>query len=264
MALGGNRAVVLACIAGGAASLAASFIFDSGILAVASSGFFLLTLALWKYGYLIIPVATSGAKIIEVQGDIEIPPSGDLVLKRTPWGYCASSYVGLTLHDVPSGKTDSQKAVMMELFERALTSLRCTTKVSVLVANLDLSDYIDKLKSRRSLSETRLSQMPQGEQKKSDAARVGREIAHLTRQIERMSSGERPMHVVAYAMTTAEGATREEASARARSQASQVSAVLSGALGASASMLSGDDLRRCISWETSIPVNASKLSDELF
>ena len=219
---------------------------------------------MWKYGYLLFPAFTTGAKIIEVRDGAEIPPSQDIVIRKTPSGHSASVFLGLSLHDSPTSKSDSQKAVMMELFERAISSFRCVTKVSIVAANLDLTDQLDSLKAARGLAETRLSQLPPGGQKRAETSRLEREVAHYTKQIERLSSGERPMQVVAYAMTTAEGLTREEACSRARAQAREVSAVLSGALGASVSILAGDDLRRCIMWETSLPPTPKKLSDEMF
>ncbi len=260
----GNRAVALSCMAGGIAALASSLAFESGIFSAISAICFVLSIIVWKYGYVLLPAFTTGAKIVEIREGVEIPPSQDIVVKKSSSGYLASVFIGLRLHEGPSSKSDQQKAVMMELFERAISSLRSVTKISIVAANLDLNDQLDTLKAARSLSETRLSQLSLSGQKKAESARLEREIAHYTRQIERLSSGEKPMQIVAYAMTTAEGLTREEACARARAQAREVSAVLSGALGASATLLAGDDLRRCISWEISIPPTQKKLADEMF
>lgn len=264
MDLEGNRATVLACLAGGAASIAASLLLGNGFLAVIASVFFFLALLLHKYGYFIIPFVTRGLRIVEIRDDYEIPPSQDIVIKRTKGGYLASVFVGVALNETSSGKTDAQKAMMMELFERALSSVKCVMKVSVILCNVDLADYIDSLKSRRSLAENRISKLHAPSQKGGEAARLEREIAHYTHQIEKLSGGERPMQVVAYAMTTADGLTREEAVSRARAQAQQISAVLSNSLGSSVGTLSGDHMRRCFDWEMAIPESAGKLRDELF
>jgi len=261
---GQNRTMTIACLSGALACLALAISIGSGAFAAVSSFFFFLTLLIWKYGYWIIPFFTRGLRIIEIRDGHEIPPSQDVVLKKTKSGYIATMFLGITLNESASGKSEQQKALMMELFERALSSMRCVAKVCVMVDNIDMSDYIDKLKERRGLSETRLSQLHGRQGKSADVARIEREIAYYTRQIEKLGEGEKPMQVVAYAMTSADGQTREEALSRVRAQSGQVMAVLSNSLGSGVFVLAGDGMRRCFDWEFSLPTSPASLSDSMF
>lgn len=264
MDFGQNRTITTACLSGALLCLAATLALGNGAFAAIAAIFFFLTLLIWKYGYWIVPFFTRGLNIIEIRGGHEIPPSQDVVLKKTKSGYIATMFLGISVNESSGGKSEQQKAIMMDLFERALSSLRCVTKICMMVDNIDLSDYIDQLKERRGLSETRLSQLQGRHGKAAEVARLEREIAYYSRQIEKLGTGERPMQVVAYAMTSADGLTREEALSRVRAQSGQVIAVLSNALGASVFPLSGDGMRRCFDWEFSIPTSPASLSDQLF
>jgi hypothetical protein len=195
--------------------------------------------------------------------DYELVPSQDVLLKRTPTGYVAVAYLGVQLRESSSAKDASGKALLIDLFERAISSMRYTVKLSVMVCPLDLSDYADKLTERRSLAEHKKAQL--SSRKKSDeAARLEREIDSYSQQLRRLTGGERPMQVVAFASTSAEGLTREEALSRVRAQASETAAVLSNSLSCHLWPLSGEELLMASEWERAGAADKNALADATF
>ena len=261
-----NRNATLAALSAGALCVVLAFITASPVAIVAASFFFLCSLVLWKYGYLLMPWLFRNANIIEVRGDCEIPASQDVVLKKGDGKYYASVFLAARISESATEKDRDAKSLYMEYFERAISSIRFPVKFSAMTSALDISSFSDEIKGRRSLAETRKariissgdpSQMP-------EVARLDREIAMWDRQLERLNSEERPMEVICYLMTTAAGAGREEATARARAQASEVRSAIGNALNVEIVPLAGEEMRKCFEWELAMPSSVEEMRDAVF
>jgi len=217
--------------------------------------FALATVMLWKYGYILVPGLILRSKIVEVRDKYEIPPSQDVVLKKVGNKYYASSFLLARVNESVTDRPESAKSAM-EYFEKAITSVKHVTKFSVLIYNIDLDRYVDRIKAARSKAETGKSQLaaaPQGPNQLADMARLDREIAMYTKQLERVSTGERPMSVLSYIMTTASSGNREEAMERARNQAVEMKSVIASALDVDVIPLFGEDMKKCFEWEFTLP-----------
>jgi len=259
---GENRLYTVLALAGGLFSLAASLFFGSPMAAAASGLFFLLTLALWKYGYLIVPVLLKGAKIVEVGRNFEIPPSQDVIVGKGSGGFLATAFLCARLYESASEKDERGKLAMGEMFERAVSSVGFPFKVCAMVSPLGMKNELDEIRARRSVAESKKEKL--SAKKSAEAARLDREIAMWSRQIEKLSSGERPLEVVFYFSTTAAGITKEEAISSARSQAEELSVVAGSSLSCEVAMLSGEEMKRCFWWDFFGPANFEELRDQVF
>jgi hypothetical protein len=257
-----NRAIVITSLAGGAIALLLSFLYGNALIGLLSALLFMLSIALWKYGYLIIPVFTKAAKVVEVRDGYEVPSARDCIVKKNPNGYYASKFMEIKYYESSLDKRDEEKRLMFEVFEKALSSLKYIVKISLLVSAIDISSHVDELKTRRSTAEAKRAKLGRGQE--NDAARLDREIAMYSRQLDRITSGERPIEVIAYCSTTAFGLTKEEAVAKARRQAKEVSTILSGSLSADVTELSDLDMLKCFEWDRFFPTSAEELKDEVF
>lgn len=258
-----NKPVTLAALAGGALSLAACAYFGSAVLAVPAAALFLASLLVWKWGYWLGPLLSSASGKSLFCDPYELPAGQDVLIKKAGEGYFASVFMAVELRDTASFKSSEQKSMLMEMFERAVSSLRYPVKLSMLVCALDQGDYVQKLEEKRSLAEHKKAQL-KGKHDSDDAAYLERQIEALTAQIGRLSGGEKPMQVLAYASTTASGLTREEALARVRAQAQESSAVLSNALSCNVYPLAGDELLACFEWERWSPPSSADMADRTF
>ncbi|VVB56972.1 Uncharacterised protein [uncultured archaeon] len=258
-----NTSLTMAALAGGALCLLAAWVLGQPLLVALSAVLFFASLLVWRMGFMLGPTLASAARLRVSEGDFEFPPSQDVMLQRMPGGWRASMVLGVSLRESASLSSSSQQALMMELFEKAIGGLRYPLSLSILVCPLDTSQQIQRLEERRSLAEHRRARL-RGPKESDEAAKLEREIESYNAQIRRLSGGERPMKVVAWALTTATGLTREEALQRARSQASEASAVLSGSLSSSVAPLKGEDFLRAAEWQKWIPISKEDLDDQTF
>ncbi len=256
-----NRAITITSLLGGALSLVLAVIFGAYIPALLSAFLFAFALFIWKYGYLLMPHFTKAANIVEVRGNYIIPASRDCVLKKSENGYYATRFLEIMLYESTVDKSEGEKRSLFESFEKALGSLKHTVKVSFLLSSIDVSKYADDIKTRRSEAETRKSKM---NAQNPDGIRLDREIAMWNRLLERLTTGERPMEIVAYASTTASGATKDEAVARVKRQSQEIKTILSSTLSADIRDLSDLEMLRCLEWEYFVPEGREELLDEVF
>ncbi len=261
---GENRLYTVLAIAGGFFCLAAALFFQSAPSAALGALFFLLSVALWKYGYLIVPVLVRGAKIVEVGRNFEIPHSQDLVVGKKAGSFLATAYLACRLHESVSEKDAQGRAMLGEMFEKAISSSGFPFKVCCLVCPLDLKSELDEIRAKRSLAETKREKISHGGKHGAELARIDREIAMWSRQVEKLTTGQKPLEVVFYLSTTASGITKDEAIGRARVQANELSIVVGSALSCEVVQLSGEEMKKCFWWEFFTPTDSDELHDEMF
>ncbi|MFA6530960.1 MAG: hypothetical protein WCT31_04470 [Candidatus Micrarchaeia archaeon] len=257
-----NRAVTITSLAGGALATLLAFLYGNGLLGLIAAALFLLSIVFWRYGYILFPFFTKGARIIEIRGTYEIPPTRDYIIKKGQNGYYASKFMEIRYYESSLDKGDSEKRYMFESFEKAISSLKYVVKISLLVSAVDISAHIEELKTRRGAAEAK-----QGRSSKKDVdenARLDREIAMYTRQLERITSGERPVEIIAFASTTSFGLTKEEAAAKVRRQAKEVRTILSSSLSTDVIDLADNEMLRCFEWDKFFPTTAEEIKDEVF
>jgi hypothetical protein len=257
---GENRVFTVVSLSGGMFCLAASLLFGSPPAAAAGALFFFLSLLLWKYGYALYPYFAKNANLVEIGQNFEIPPSQDVVVGKEGGSFLATAFLLAHLYESASEGGAVQAGKM---FEKAISSAGFPFKVCCLVCPLSLRAELDDMRERRSLAESRREKIS-GDGNESDRARLEREIAMWSKQIERIASGETPLEIVFYLSTTAKGRTKEEAVSRAGAQAEELSVAVGGALGCSIERAGGEDMKRLFWWEFFSPANGQELADSLF
>ncbi|MCX8197685.1 MAG: hypothetical protein N3F07_00610 [Candidatus Micrarchaeota archaeon] len=261
---GENRLYTSLSIAGGFFCLAAALFFGSAPAAAAAALFFFLSLALWRYGNVLVPVLASWSRIVEVGKGYEIPPSQDVVVGSVGGRFLATAFLSARIYDSPSQKDDKAKTASLLMFEKAISSAGFPFKACMQVCRLDLASELEEVKTRRSVAEAKRAQLDSSPKHDPERTRYEREIAMWSRLAERMGEGEMPLEVVFYFSTTAEGRTKEEAIARARSQADELSVMLSSALSCEVSRLKGEEMKRCFAWDFFGPTSAEEMRDAMF
>jgi hypothetical protein len=256
-----NRMMTIISLGGGLASVVLSIVLQNPIFAALAALFFLLSLVVWKYGYLLIPYITSAANIVEVRGGYEIPSTRDCIIKKSGNGFYATKFLEIRYYESTMDKAESDRTTMLSSFEKALASLKHAVKISLLVSEVDLTKQIDELKTKRSSAESKRRKLPPNSE---ELVRLDREIAMYNRQLERISRGDRPLEITSFVSTTAYGVTREEAVSKVRRQAKEVKTIISSTLGADVAELFDLDMIRCFEWEYFLPPEAEQLRDEVF
>ncbi|MBI5227344.1 hypothetical protein HY988_02035 [Candidatus Micrarchaeota archaeon] len=256
-----NRAITMACLAGGVISVLLSLIF-SPFLAIVSAVFFAFTLFTWKYGYLFVPMITKATRVVEMHDGYEVPPSRDCIVKKSSDGYFVSKFLEIRFYESSMDKNNEEKKLMFESFEKAVSSLKYIVKITMMINTLDLSNHVDEIKTKRSTAETKKGR--ELRMSRDDAMRVDREIAYWNRLLERITQGERPVEMISFASTTAFGLTRDEALSRASRQAKELKTILSSSLGSDVSELSDLDMIKCFQWDFFSPTTQEEIKDSVF
>jgi hypothetical protein len=256
-----NRNLVLASFLGGLICVFLSYQFSNPYLLTFSTFSFLFAIFIFRFGYFLIPFISSSSKITLKDGSYSLTPSQDILLKKTKDGYYATTYLGIELKESTTYKGSENKTAMMEMFERAISSLNYVVKISLILSHVDVSDYIEKLEQKRSLLEHRKSQT--SSKKVSDTKQLDRDISSITHQIELLKTGQKPMQVVAYASTTSFSPSKEQAIQNARARTNEIKAVLSNALFSKVEPLHANHLLACFSWERQTPQSIKQIQDDL-
>lgn len=247
-----------------------AFISGGGILAPIAAFLCVIggvaAVALFKYGYLLIPLITQRTNTVQIMGgDFEIPPAQDVILKNVGGFYYASAYLGVKIYESTTEKSAEENMVYSEYFERAISSVRFPVKFSMMVYVMDMSHHRTKLETKHAEAQLRLArerEKPEPDVLKLD--RYEKEVSMYEAQINRLVSGYKPMGAITYLMTTATGISKEAAAAAAKAQANELKATISNALNVRVVSLQGDEMLKCFDWEHIIPPTPMQMESAVF
>lgn len=257
-----NRALTIGALVGGVLSVLAGASFANPFLVAFSAAMFFLSIVIWKYGYLLMPAITKATNIIEVRNSYEVAPTRDYIIKKTENGYYAAKFLEIRFYESTMDKEEGHKNLMFESFEKAISSLKYIVKISLLISAIDLSKHIDDIKTKRSTAESKKAKYSR--ESSEETVRLDREIAMWNRLLDRITHGERPIELIAFASTTSFGLTKEEAVSKVRRQSKEVKTILSSALGSDVLELVDRDMLRCFEWDLIFPANYEELRDDVF
>ena len=94
-----NRAFTMVSLVGGVVAIILSLLSGEVLFPLIAAMFFTLSLLLWKYGYIIIPLFTRATNVIEVHGGYEVPSTRDHIVKKTDNGYYASKFLEVKFYE---------------------------------------------------------------------------------------------------------------------------------------------------------------------
>jgi hypothetical protein len=214
-----------------------------------------LSFALWKWGYIFIPYLTKRANIIEVHdGGWELTPAQDAIVKKIGDNYYASVFLHLKMYKSTTERSAEENVLYTEAFERAIAQIKYPIKIGTVLFAREISKYREDLETKR--YEAQLKLQREREKPEPDVItldRLEKEVAMYEAQLTRIATGERPMGLIAYAMTTAVGVTKDAAVAVAKNQAAEIKTLLANALNIEVGYLYGEDMRKCYEMEMMIP-----------
>jgi len=212
-------------------------------------------LLIFKYGYWIVPFLTRRVRVIDViEEPYEITSAQDAVIKKIGNTYYASVFIHVKIYESSTEKSNDEKFSFMDLWERAVSSLKFVTKFCIASYVKDLSKYRDIIENKKADAQLRLAnERGKPEPDKLKIETLEREISMWDNMVSKLSSGANPISQITYIMTTGEGATAEMALAAAKNQANEIKSTISTTLNAEVAMLTGEDMRRCFEWELMLP-----------
>lgn len=219
----------------------------------------------WKYGYLVIPLITQRTRTVMITSDgYEIPPEQDVIVKASDGVFYASAFLGLRIYESATEKSLEENVNYSQYFERAISNLKYVTKIGYLLYIEDVGEKRKSIETKRAEAQLRLSR--EREKAEPDVLKLDkyeRDVAREDVQLNKLIKGVKPMGVVAYAMTTAAGLSKEAAMAGARTQANELKTLLANALNIEVVQLTADEMMKCFDWETFYPITAHELEESV-
>lgn len=247
------------------------FMFGSGsgfatIIGAILTGFGAVSIFLfWKYGYILVPLITERTNIImKMEGGFEVPPGEDVIVKKSDGVYRASVFLGIKVFESATEKSLEENISYNEYFERAMSNLKYVTKIAYMLYVEDIGQKRKMIETKRAEAQLRLAR----ERDKADPDvlkmdKYEKDVSHWDLQLNKLIRGVKPMGVVAYAMTTAAGVSKEGAIASAKAQARELTTVLSNALNVEVKWLKGDEMLKCFEWEKFYPITPGELEESM-
>ena len=233
------------------------------VIAIISAGGVVLSFAMWKWGYIFVPFFTKRANIVEVHdGGWELNPAQDAVIKKIGDTYYASVFLQIKMYKSATERTAEENVVYVDSFERAISNIKYPVKISTMLFAKEISKYREDLETKRYSAQLKL----QREREKPDPDilaidRLEKEVAMWEAQLSKIAGGERPMGLIAYAMTTGTGITRDAAVAVSKNMAAEIKTLLSNALNIDVTYLYGEDMKKCYEMEYMIPPTAKAVEE---
>ena len=225
----------------------------------------IFAILLVKYGYIILPLITKQLNLsVTVDGSYELPPSEDVIIKRSGSQYLASTFLILKIYESSTEKSLEQNVIYNEYFERAISNMNYVTKISYMVYVEDISKKRKSLETKKAEIQLRLAR--EREKPDPDVLKVDRyekESVVLDHEINKLVKGEKPMGVLAYCMTSARGISKEAAIAKVKSQARELKTLLANSLNVEVKQLKADEMLKCFEWERFFPTSSLELDDEM-
>ncbi|MEK6978971.1 MAG: hypothetical protein AABW86_02015 [Candidatus Micrarchaeota archaeon] len=225
----------------------------------------LLGILFSRYGYIMIPLITKGTKTIMITDTgFEVPPSQDVIVKESQGTYYASAFLGLKIFESASEKSSEENVLYNESFERAISNLRNVTKIAYMLYVEDIGEKRKTIEAKRAEAQLRLAR--EREKPEPDVLRIDkyeREVALWDLQLNKLVKGIKPMGVIAYAMTTATGVSKEGAIAGVKVQANELKSILANSLNVEVEWLTADEMLKCFEWERMMPTSPQELEESV-
>jgi len=222
----------------------------------------LLAYAAFQAGYLVMPYITKFLGVTEiVAGEYKIPPSQDVVVRNVGGLYQASVYLVAKVHEAASvGGGEMESTAYMDLWERSLSTLKFPMAYNMIVFLEDIVKYREQVETERASAQIKLGK--EREKPRPDALVIDkweRELAKQDEKLAKLTSGEKPMGLLTYVVTTGVGVNDAAAIAAAKKQANEIRSTVANALNVDIRSTSGEDLRKCFYFDHFLPPDPKDL-----
>jgi hypothetical protein len=216
------------------------------IVIIASLAVSMILIAFYKLHYIVEAVIFRRTNIIQIIENSEISGDRSTVIRRLGSSYCSTA--AALLH------SSSNEAIEKEKIENIISNSRCPFKFVMQVETININKLIDSLETKRNIREIELGRA-NNSGSKDNAAKINslkRQIEQLDNEIEKISSGDTPLKVAQYIMTSAVSENKFNAQERAKSQLRELASQFGALLGTKSEMLDGNDLIQLLKFDSVI------------
>lgn len=181
-------------------------------------------------------------------------PGANAIVVRSGADILASAFVSIPTYISATEMNQNEKLDFAKLFSRVLTLTKNPVKFGAQLYVINKDDYINNIKTKLDEAEQRYQEASVNKSvDKGDADRIRGEVTMWHNLFDSVSKV-KSQALEAYAMTTAQGGSEEEAINLALQQADELASGISAVFGVSASIVQGQDMLRYIEPDYMIPL----------
>ncbi|MGI0100457.1 MAG: hypothetical protein ACREBH_01925 [Candidatus Micrarchaeaceae archaeon] len=195
-----------------------------------------IMVVVYKLDYIIGAVIFRHTNLIQMVDGCELSGERLTAVRRVGGRFCATA--AALLKNRPNDRFDRDK------IENVISNAHCAFKFVMQVEHVDINKLLDRLRTRRSMKEIEIGKLNSSESRNSTAklANLKRQVDHIDHEIESISSGEAPLMVSQYIVTSAISDNMLGAQERAKSQLRELVSEFGALLGTESEVLQGNDL----------------------
>ena len=226
------------------------------VLMVIGAGGVLIAYVSWTAGYAIMPILMKLAGVTENMGnEYRISRSQDVIIRESQGIYQATMFMKARFYEAATTEVEEETTTAyMELWERAIASVRFPLKFCLVSYIEDIAKYREGIETKRYAATIKLGK--EKEKPNPDALVIDkweREVARMNSMLAKLTSGEKPMGALMYVGTMGIGVSEDAAIAAARRQVGEIRSTVANALNVEIKHVNGEDMKRCFRWESFIP-----------
>ncbi len=222
----------------------ASILLLNFVLVVFSSIMILLAVITYKLWYVFDALMFKHTSLVEIFDGYELSRDRSTAIRRIGERVSSSAVAAL-------GVGKEVGVLEKHAIENVVAHVSYPFKFVMQVERLNIEKMTDVLHTRRSMKEIELSRLDTGSGKHVlRANQLKRELEQLEQDIKAISSGETPVRLVYYIMTSAVSDTFYDAEERAKSQIRELGSQFDALLKSKSKVLSGDDLLQALKMDS--------------
>lgn len=207
------------------------------------------------YSNLFIPFykMKNGTVVLSEEDPFLLSPSGEAIISRRGESVYATAFLKIPVYRSATEMSAEEKVDFARLFSRIITLSKTPFKLSTQLYTINKDDYIGRISDK--LSEVEELYQKDSAGKSAPQATIDRERGQITmwhNLLESISKAQSHA-LLNYASVTAVGGSEDEAISLASQQADELSAGIGSILGATPTLISGQEILLIVQPEYTIP-----------
>ncbi len=192
--------------------------------------------------------------VIDADEPFRMAPTNNAIVVRRGSDIFASAFVTIPTYRSSSEMNQDEKVDFARLFSRALTLTKLPVKFGAQLYVINKDEYVNNIKTKLDEAEEKYQTATVSKTvSKAESERIRGEVTMWHNLFDNVSKI-KSQALEAYAMTTAQGGTEEEAINLALQQADEIAAGISATFGVQSNIVEGRDLLKYIEPDYMIPL----------
>lgn len=223
-------------------------------LAIVSLILAMLSYLFNRWGHLYVPIF-QGKKNIKTEFNVEVAPSGDAIYKKVGLDYVATLFIKLDVYETMTNKSENEILEYSSYFERAISTLKDPIKVTAMIYDKDMRNYITQIDNEKIEIENMLAKEKRSKKPNPITIEVlERKRLMWDRRLTSLYKNEKkPRNIDYFLSVSGTGSSYEAAISQAKIKSREIRANFKGGMSLNTEEMRHNRLEFCYEWENMSP-----------